>query len=196
MLRAANWVVPPKLAVMVIVVAPDTEPVVTVKTALVAPAGTVTLGGTVAAVLLLPSETAAPPAGAGPLRVTVPCEVPPAVTDVGLSVRALAVGPVPPWGGLPAGFTVSVAVFVTPAPETEMVTVVCAVTATVLMLNPPVVDPAGTVTKLFTWATDGLLLAIGSSTSLGAGDAKVTVPEEPAAPVVELGLSVSDAGGC
>src|SRR5467141_3405194 len=124
MLRAANCVVPPELAEIVIVVAPDTEPVVTVKVALVAPAGTVTLGGTVAAVLLLPSETAAPPAEAGPLRVTVPCEVPPAVTDVGLRVSPLAVGPVPLGGGLPVGLTVSVAVLVTPAPDTEMVTAV------------------------------------------------------------------------
>jgi hypothetical protein len=94
------------------------------------------------------------------------------------------------------GFTVSVAVFVTPAPETEIVTVVGALTGIVLMLNPPVVDPAGTITELFTWATDGLLLASGSWTSLGAGDARVTVPKEPDAPVVELGLRVSDAGGC
>src|SRR5205807_1327410 len=64
------------------------------------------------------------------------------------------------------------------------------------MLNPPVVEPAGTITELFTWATFGLLLAIGSWTSLGAGDARVTVPKEPDAPVVTLGLSVSDAGGC
>jgi hypothetical protein len=124
MLRAANCVVPPKPAEIVIVVAPDTEPVVTVKVALVAPAGTVTLGGTVAAVLLLPSETAAPPAAAGALRVTVPCELPPAVTDFGLRMRPLAVGPVPPGGGLPVGLTVSAAVFVTPAPETEIETAV------------------------------------------------------------------------
>jgi len=63
--------------------------VLTVKAALVAPAGTVTLEGTLAAaVLLLESVTCAPPAGAGPLNVTVPVEdcVPP-ITLVGLSVN-------------------------------------------------------------------------------------------------------------
>src|SRR3989442_341858 len=53
--------------------------VVTVNGALVAPAGTVTLPGTVAAELSLDSVTCAPPAGAGPLRVTVPvAQLPPA----------------------------------------------------------------------------------------------------------------------
>lgn len=57
--------------------------------ALVAPAATIILEGTLAApVLLLESATSAPPAGAGPLRVTVPVEfcVPP-TTVVGLSVK-------------------------------------------------------------------------------------------------------------
>jgi len=68
--------------------------VFTVKVALVAPAGTVTLEGTVAApVLLLESRTWAPPAGAGPLSVTVPVDdcVPP-VTLVGFNVSEETVG--------------------------------------------------------------------------------------------------------
>ena len=61
--------------------------VVTVKIALVAPAGTVTLLGVAAAILLLESVTWAPPAGAGPLKVTVPVEdCRPPTTLVGFSV--------------------------------------------------------------------------------------------------------------
>jgi hypothetical protein len=74
---------------MVTAVDAVTALVLTVKVALVAPAATVTLEGTLAAaVLLLESVTCAPPAGAGPLNVTVPVEdcVPP-ITLVGLSVN-------------------------------------------------------------------------------------------------------------
>jgi hypothetical protein len=61
--------------------------VLTVNLALVAPADTVTPDGTVAVdVSLLESVTTAPPLGAGPLNVTVPVELFPPLTDVGLSV--------------------------------------------------------------------------------------------------------------
>src|SRR5438132_610215 len=49
-----------------------TAVVLIVKVAVVLAAGTVTLEGTLAAALLLESATCAPPAGAGPLSVTVP----------------------------------------------------------------------------------------------------------------------------
>ena len=63
-----------------------TGTVVAVKVAVVAPAATVTVGGTVAAGLLLVRVTMAPPAGAGPLRVTVPVEGLPPTTLVGFTV--------------------------------------------------------------------------------------------------------------
>src|SRR5882762_1225302 len=70
---------------MVTVVDTATALVLTVNVALVAPAGTGTLEGTLAAPLLLESATCAPPAGAGPLNVTVPVEEFPPVTLLGFS---------------------------------------------------------------------------------------------------------------
>ena len=67
--------------------------VVTVKVALVLPAGTVTLAGTVAAAVLpLVRVTTAPPVGAAALKVTVPVDVAPEVTDVGFNVTEDTVG--------------------------------------------------------------------------------------------------------
>ena len=78
-----------------------TGEVVTVKLALVDPAGTVTEAGTVAAaVSLLVRLTGIPPAGAGPVSVTVPVELVPPCTDAGLRLIELKAG----------GVTVSTAV--------------------------------------------------------------------------------------
>ena len=96
---------------IVTVVDKITALVLTVKLALVAPAAIVTLAGVRAApVLLLDSETTAPPDGAAPLSVTVPVEdcVPP-VTLVGFKLSAESVT-----GGGTAGFTVNVAVLDVP----------------------------------------------------------------------------------
>ena len=82
--------------------------VLTGKVALVDPAGTVTLLGTVTtAVLLLERETRAPPLGAGPLSVTVPVEGFPPATFAGLKVSEDTTG-------MGCGDTVSVAVWVPP----------------------------------------------------------------------------------
>ena len=81
-----------------------TAAVVTVNVAVVAFGAIVTLAGTLAAaVLLLPSVTTAPPAGAGPFSVTVPVDELPPRTDVGLKDTELSV----------AAVTVKVAVLVT-----------------------------------------------------------------------------------
>jgi hypothetical protein len=58
--------------------------------------------------LPLEREMAAPPLGAGPLSVTVPVEVDPPVTLIGLSATAESVTE-------PCGATLSEAVLVTPA---------------------------------------------------------------------------------
>jgi len=67
----------------------DTALVLTLNGAPLAPAGTVTLDGTLAAGLLLESATCTPPDGAGPLSITVPMEdCAPPTTLVGFSVSA------------------------------------------------------------------------------------------------------------
>ena len=96
---------------MVTVVEAETALVLTVNVALVAPAATVTLAGTRATVvLLLESATCAPPAGAGPLNVTVPVDEFPPVTLVGFNASEASVG-----AGGAAGVTVSEADLVAPA---------------------------------------------------------------------------------
>jgi len=93
-------VTPPRAAVIVTVVEDETERVVTVNAALAEPAATVTLAGTVATfVLLLESVTTAPPEGAGPLKVIVPCEDTPPTTLVGLRDTAESVDPAAADGG-------------------------------------------------------------------------------------------------
>jgi len=79
---------------MIELVAIVTVLVVIVNEALVAPAGTTTFVGTfAAAVLLLLSVTVAPPVGAAPLSVTVPCELFPPTKLVGFSVTDTATTP-------------------------------------------------------------------------------------------------------
>src|SRR5881296_1070229 len=115
---------------MVTEVVVDTGLVLTVKVALVALPGTVTLAGTVATlVLLLERDTRAPPLGAGPLSVTVPVDELPPVTLVGFRLSEERVGA----GG--GAITVSEAVFVTPPKDAEIVTEVVVPTGLVLTVK-------------------------------------------------------------
>src|SRR3989442_14044447 len=75
-MRSAVRVVLLYEAEILTVVEKITRDVFTLKVAPVAPSGTVTPAGTVAAELLLERETRAPPLGAGPFSVTVPVEEP------------------------------------------------------------------------------------------------------------------------
>jgi hypothetical protein len=149
---AAVRITPAALAVMLATVDAVTDVVVMVNVALVAPAATVTLAGTVAAALLLESVTPNPPAGAADVNVTVPCADVPPVTLVGLTETADSEA----GGG--GGVTVSVAVFVAPPYPPVIVTGVDALTAVVVTLNVALVAPAATVTLAGTVATAMLLL--------------------------------------
>jgi hypothetical protein len=83
--NVAVLVAPLNAAEIVAVVEAVTEVVVIVKFALVEPAGTVTLAGTLVALELSDRATTVPPLGAAALRVTVPREEAPPDTLPGLT---------------------------------------------------------------------------------------------------------------
>jgi hypothetical protein len=186
--RLALRVVPPSEAEMATVVLVVTGTVVTVNVAVVAPAATVTLAGTVAtAVLFDASVTTAPPAGAAAASVTVPVEFAlPPTRLVGLSVSPEGV----------SGVTVRVAVRVVPPALAVTETAVLAATAEVVTVNVAVVAPAATVTLAGTVATVVLFDAsVTTAPPAGAAAASVTVPVEFTVPPTTLvGLSVSPEG--
>lgn len=174
MVSVADRLAPPYEPEMAAVTVEFGLNVLTINVAVVEPAGMVTLGGTLAkAVLLLESATMAPPDGAAALRVTLPVEESLPWTLVGLRVSDDKVEPAPGVDvavgvadgidvavgvGTPAGRRVSVAVLVTPAPVTEIVTVVVVVTGDVVTRKPPAAANCGTWTLDGTLATAGLLL--------------------------------------
>src|SRR5262245_59826794 len=82
--RTADAPLPPYEPLMVPVIVPPTARVEIPKVALVEPAGTVTLDGTVIG-SLADSDNAAPPAGAGAVSVAVPMTTPPPATLEALS---------------------------------------------------------------------------------------------------------------
>jgi hypothetical protein len=87
--RVAVRVVPAYVAERTALVVAPTVLVDTGDVAELAPAATVTFEATVATVLLLDSDTTAPPVGAGAVRVTVAVTLPPPVTVEGLRPTAL-----------------------------------------------------------------------------------------------------------
>ena len=155
----------------------------TAKLALVDPAGTITVAGTVAAAVLpLESATTMPPVGAGPLRVTVPVEGAPPDTLVGLGLKEESEGAV----------TERTVVVVTPSWVAEIVTFVDADTGFVETANVALVAPAGTVTLAGTVAAAVLLLACVTTTPpVGAVPLSVTVPLEDAPPVMVVGTTLT-----
>ena len=94
---------------MVAVVAVVTAAVETLNVVLVAPAGKLIELGTVADTSSLVRDTVAPPVGAAPESVTVPTEELPPVTVAGLTASEDRDA------GVDCGFTVTLALRVTPA---------------------------------------------------------------------------------
>src|SRR5436853_455350 len=144
--------------------------VLIVKFALLLPAGTVTLEETLAAPLLLESITCAPPAGAGPLSVTVPvddCTPPKRPRRNNGSVGTVGRG---------GGITFIEAEVLAHPYVPSLPTRRSSDLALVLIVKFALLLPAGTVTLEETLAAPLLLESITCAPPAGAGPLSVTVP--------------------
>jgi hypothetical protein len=163
---------PPAAAVIVTLVEIATVSVEIVNVAEAAPAVTVTDAGTVAAAVFDEvSVTTAPPAGAGPSRVTVPVELAVPNAVVGSSVSPYATA---------EGVVVSAAVFDAPAFAAVIVDAPEVVAGNVAIPKVIRVAPAGIVTLAATNArvvTE--LVKVTTVPPTGAGRFNVAVPVAP-----------------
>ena len=74
-----------------------------------------------------------------------------------------------------------------------IVSVICVVLATVVIVNVAVVAPSGTITLAGTWATPvRLLVRVTAIPPVGAGPFKVTVPVDETPPLTVLGARTSE----
>ena len=160
--------------------------VVMVNDAEIAPLGTTTCDGTATPVVFDESATAAPPAGAAPLNVTVPVALEPPITVLGEMLRLCTER-----ASVAAGFTVSTACR-EPLSVAVSVTERLDVTAKVCTIIFAVRAPAAIKTLAGSVATLVLLLANATETPLvGAFAESVTVAVEVVPPVTALGFKVS-----
>lgn len=161
--------------------------VLTVKVVLLWPAGTVTLAGTVATlVLLLESVTPAPPEGAAPESVIVPVDLLPPLTLVGLSVSEERVT-------APPGVTVNVVCLELLLRVAVIATLVVVVTDCVPTVKVALVLPAATVTLEGTAATE--VFELDSVTTVppeGALALRVTAPVELLPPLTLVGFRINE----
>lgn len=156
--------------------------VVTVNIAVVAPAGTVTVAGTVATtVLSLLRKTVVPPVGAADARRTVPVTEVPPITEVALRLTLVTAGPVA------AGVTDRVKARVAVPCVARMMADWLVVTAEVATTKVAVVAFGATVTAAGTLAT---ALSLDRATVMPlwvAGAVRVTVPVAGEPPVTDSG---------
>lgn len=178
-IRSAVLLTPLVVAVMVVDAASKMDLVVTANVTVVAPAGTVTVAGTVAAVVLeLESVTTSPRVGAALPRVIVPVTTVPEMALDDESVRLLSGG---------AARVIS-AVLVTAPATALIVTGVATATGWVVIANVAVVAPARTVTVAGTATAIVLELeSVTTSPPVGAAPVKVIVPVDGDPPVREAG---------
>jgi hypothetical protein len=127
--------------------------------------------------LLLESATLVPPGPAGPLRLTVPVELLPPTTVVGLRLIDANV----------AGVRVSVADFEFAPNPAVIFTVVFAFTAVVATSNTAVLPPLATLTELGTTAFGLLVERAIVAPSAGAACKSVMVPVVEAPPWTVVG---------
>jgi hypothetical protein len=158
-----------------------TATVVAWKVMLLVLASTVTLDGTVTALLLLCSETEMPPVGAGPVNVTVPVDGLPPTTEVGLILTADRAG----------GLIVSPACRLLDPYVAVIVAGVEVLTATVVTVKVALLALAATFTLAGTLALV-LLLCSETEMLLGVGPDRVTVPVDEFGPTTVVGFKVTE----
>src|SRR5262249_2252311 len=149
------------------------------------PGGRFRTGGGLATRLLVESVTDAPPAGAGPLRSTVPDTLLPPTTVAEASVtedrRGCAFG---------SGATLMKTDFVTPPAVASTSTVVPRETGLEVMVKLFALLPAAMDTVGGTWTTDGLVLvSVTAPPPGGASITSETVPRVEAPPIRFVGLA-------
>ena len=137
--------------------------------------------GTVALPDVDDRATVVPPVGDGPTRVTVPVEVPPAITEAGDTLTVL----------MASGVIDRLAVRVVVPKLTEIIEATVWVTTEVGMLKVAVVAPAATVTDDGTVADRLFELTERTIPPVGAGPFSVTMPTLGKPPSTVVGLSVS-----
>jgi hypothetical protein len=184
--NVADFELPDTVAVMVAMVFALTELVVTVAVVDVAPAGTVTVAGTLAEPLLLERATVTPAAPAAALSVIVAVEFcAPPRTLVGPSVSVETV----------YGLSVRLADAVIPFAAIEIDAVVTTETCDVAMVNVPVLAPAATVAVAGTEAAALLLESATTRPPAGATEFSVIVPVIAAdPPTTAVGLRARPLG--
>lgn len=155
------------------------------KVAVVAPVGTVTVAGGVAAVTVELRLTSSGVVGAV-FNVKVPVAVVGPITLDGATERDKGIGPEP-------GFTVSVFCVGRPFAVAESVTTVETLTGWVEIVKPPVKEPAGIV-MLAGMEAIGLEVVIATTVSVGAAVSRATAAVELWPPMSVVGVSVKDAG--